>query len=268
MFESDSQLIAAWLHGRPETTQRAYRADITGLLAYIQAPIRAIRLQDIQSYADRLKRQKLKPATIQRRLNAARSLFAFAQKQGYIQTNPAIALKTPKANLKLAGRILTPEEVKGIITAPPKLSNRLFLKFTYATGARISEACGLKWDDFDVQPKGAIQVSLLGKGDKLRSVVIPATLWEELQAIRTDRDSVFRLSTDGADKLIRRATRAAGVSKKVSCHWLRHAHASHSLNNGAPLQVVRDTLGHSSVAVTNQYLEAYPEQSSSSYLEL
>ena len=64
----------------------------------------------------------------------------------------------------------------------------------------------------------------------------------------------------------KRAAVAAGLSAKVSNHWLRHSHASHALDHGAPIQLVRDTLGHSSVATTNQYAHARPGASSASYL--
>ena len=58
----------------------------------------------------------------------------------------------------------------------------------------------------------------------------------------------------------------AGVDGNVSPHWLRHAHASHALERGAPVALVRDTLGHSSVSTTNGYLHARPNDSSARYL--
>jgi integrase/recombinase XerD len=51
-------------------------------------------------------------------------------------------------------------------------------------------------------------------------------------------------------------------------HWLRHCHGSHAIDHQAPLTVVRDTLGHSNIAVTNEYAKARPDQSSSGYLPL
>jgi len=57
------------------------------------------------------------------------------------------------------------------------------------------------------------------------------------------------------------------VAAKVSPHWLRHAHASHAMDRGAPVHLVKDTLGHASVATTGRYLHARPTDSSSLYLE-
>jgi integrase/recombinase XerD len=62
------------------------------------------------------------------------------------------------------------------------------------------------------------------------------------------------------------AAQRAGIQGKVSPHWLLHAHASHSLERGAPIHIVQQTLDHASVATTNCYLHARPNDSSSLYL--
>jgi integrase/recombinase XerD len=73
-----------------------------------------------------------------------------------------------------------------------------------------------------------------------------------------DRSQVLRV--------VQAAARRAGVAGKVSPHWMRHAHASHALDRGAPIHLVQATLGHSSVATTGRYLHARPTESSSKYL--
>jgi integrase/recombinase XerD len=72
------------------------------------------------------------------------------------------------------------------------------------------------------------------------------------------RSMVFHIVKDAAKK--------AGLEVNVSPHWLRHSHASHSLDNGAPIHLVQKTLGHSTVAITEKYLHAKPTDSSSLYL--
>lgn len=71
-------------------------------------------------------------------------------------------------------------------------------------------------------------------------------------------------------KIVRAAARRAGVPNwdEVSPHWLRHCHGSHSIDRGAPLSVVRDTMGHANIATTNTYIQARPGQSSAHYLVL
>jgi integrase/recombinase XerD len=67
---------------------------------------------------------------------------------------------------------------------------------------------------------------------------------------------------------VRQAARRAGLALPVSPHWLRHAHASHALDRGAPLHLVQATLGHTSIATTGRYLHARPRESSSRFLGL
>lgn len=67
---------------------------------------------------------------------------------------------------------------------------------------------------------------------------------------------------------MRQAARTAGIALAVSPHWLRHAHATHALDRGAPIHLVQATLGHVSVATTGRYLHARPSESSGKYLPL
>jgi site-specific recombinase XerD len=67
-------------------------------------------------------------------------------------------------------------------------------------------------------------------------------------------------------RLVKQAAARAGISTATSAHWLRHAHASHALDRGAPVSLVQATLGHASVATTGRYLHARPNDSSARYL--
>lgn len=69
-------------------------------------------------------------------------------------------------------------------------------------------------------------------------------------------------------RIVGRPAWRAGIGKAVSTHWLRHAHASHALDRGAPIHLVQSTLGHASVATTGRYLHARPADSSANYLPL
>lgn len=105
---------------------------------------------------------------------------------------------------------------------------------------------------------------------------VSATTWWALQALQRPEDGlddpVFRsrkggrLSTVQAWRLVREAAPRARIAAPVSPHWLRHAHASHALDRGAPIHLVQSTLGHASVATTGRYLHARPGDSSALYL--
>ncbi len=109
--------------------------------------------------------------------------------------------------------------------------------------------------------------------------MLKADMWAELMALRavTPRPDVFvsrgngrgtnrHISPSQVQHLVRLAAIRAGINKPVSPHWLRHAHASIALDRGASIDLVRDTLGHGNVSVTDKYLHAKPEHSSSEYL--
>jgi integrase/recombinase XerD len=78
---------------------------------------------------------------------------------------------------------------------------------------------------------------------------------------------VFGISKRTAQRLIKRAAAKAGVNERASLHWLRHAHASHTLDAGAPVHLVQQTLGHASLATTSRYTHAKPDASSAEYLK-
>ncbi|RCJ20165.1 hypothetical protein A6S26_05435 [Nostoc sp. ATCC 43529] len=269
---TDQKLIEMWLHGRPVSTQKEYRRDTYAFLAFVDKDLQECKLEDLQAYSTCLDEQGIKSSTKKRKLNVVKSLFTFATKLNYLRFNVAAALKMPKGDTSLAGRILKTSEVLKLINCP-KLSvrDRAFLKFVYATGVRVSEACNLKWEDFQERDSGEVQVTVLGKGEKLRTVLVPIVVWMELEQCK-GHEYVFvgkmgnAIDRVAAHHIIKDAAIVAGVNPKVSAHWLRHSHASHALNKGAPIHLVRTSLGHSSVATTDKYLHANPDDSSGNYL--
>jgi integrase/recombinase XerD len=175
----------------------------------------------------------------------------------------------------LAERILSELEVMTMMALEPIHRNKLLLRFLYVSGARVSEVTGLCWRDLKHSGDRG-QVTLFGKGGKTRIVALPPDLFRQLMAFRCDApaDAPVFASRQGGTSLkpnqirniIAAAGKRAGIEGHVSPHWLRHSHASHSLDRGAPIQLVQSTLGHASVATTSKYLHAKPSDSSSLYL--
>lgn len=271
---SDGQLIGLWLHGRPAGTQRMYTEAVTRLADVVGKPLQAITLADLQGFADSV--SGLSDNSRKRILASIKSLFTFAQKLGYLPINVAAALKLPKAKSELAARILTEEQVQAMVHKTDKQRDQILIRLLYASAARISEVCGLTWAD--VQPNGdSGQVTLFGKGGKTRAVKLSAATWKALQAMRNGADNdapVFASQKGGAldetqvHRLVKAAAVRAGIPGNVSAHWLRHSHASHALDRGASVALVRDTLGHSSLAVTSRYTHAKPNDSSALHLAI
>jgi integrase/recombinase XerD len=270
--ETDAQLIALWLHGRSPATVRAYRADVSALLARCGRPLRAVTLGDVQAFADRL--ASLAQTSRARKLSAVKSLLAYAHRLGYTAFDVGAALRLPAVKLTLGERILSEADVQRLLALEPNPRNAALLRLAYGAGLRIAELCALAWRDLAPRDDAG-QITLFGKGGKTRVVLLPASLWRTLVALRGDAqpdDPVFRsakgspLDPSAAHRIVKAAAARAGLPPAVSAHWLRHAHASHALDHGAPIHLVQATLGHASVATTGRYLHARPNDSSARYL--
>lgn len=270
--KSDEQLIGLWLHNRSEHTSRAYQADVGKFLAFVGKPLRAVTLADVQAFENSI--TSLADTSRSRALSAVKSLLTFAQRLGYLQFNVGAVIKLPKLKNTLSNRILDEREVILMIELEPSSRNKTILEVLYYAGCRVSELSGLRWED--VQPNGeAGQVTIYGKGGKTRVIRLPRRLYDRLLSLRDDHaatDPVFlsrkshALSVEQVHKIVVAAASRAGLDRKVSAHWLRHAHASHALDNGAPIHLVQATLGHSSLATTSKYVHAKPNDSSGMYL--
>ena len=274
--ETDEQLQALWLHGRAASTQRAYCSDSRRFLRFVGKPLRSIKLADVQAFADSISDRA--PATQSRAINVVKSLFSFGHRVGYLPFNVAAAVKAPPAKDTRAERILPEADIQRMLALEGHPRNRVILRLLYGAGLRVSELCGLK--QRDCQPRDdAGQVTVFGKGGQTRTVLLPVSVWQDLEALSgegSDPDApVFRSRKKGGHltaaqvwRIVRAAARRGGIVADVSPHWLRHGHASHALDRGAPLHLVQATLGHSSVATTGRYLHARPRDSSGRYLAL
>ena len=210
-----------------------------------------------------------------------KSLLAFGQRVGYLRFDVGAAVKLPPVKDALAERILDREAVLRLLDREPDARNRALLRLLYAGGLRVSEACALRWRD--LQPReDAGQVTVYGKGGKTRVVLLSPATWRVLLALPAPRRSRRGEADAGPAPApaigTRRCSRVGGAGGRstsprpgASCrprrpgwgsrpgragcrpHWLRHAHATHALEHGhAPIHLVQATLGHASVATTEQ----------------
>ena len=259
--------------------------------------LRTVKLNDVQAYVDFLIHKKYSPASLNRQLAAVRSLFAMAFDCGYLAFNAPARVKGVKQKDDLAERILSEFETmqllatasrkvvefshkskKGNLSPKEKIAlrNHLLLEFLYYTGARVSEVAKLTWRDIKANRHGLGQVTLFGKGGKTRTVLLPENLYRDLLATRTSKEklaAVFAsrkankpLQVRQIRKIVNDTAAEAGLDGSVSPHWLRHSHASHSLDRGAPPQLVQQTLGHQSLHTLTRYAHARPSDSSGLYL--
>jgi integrase/recombinase XerD len=274
--DNDAQLIELWLNGRSEHTQRAYRREVVEFLDYACIDLRTVGLRHLQAWADSPALTAKAPSSRGRAIAAVKSLVAFAHRLGYLPFDVAAPLRSPKLKDSLASRILEESAVHRILALETNPRNLTLLRLLYAAGLRVSEVCGLTWADLKPRDGGQGQATIFGKGGKTREVIIPASVYGPLAALKAKdagKDSPVFVSRQGGPlttvqvlRIVRAAAARAGVEGNVSPHWFRHAHASHSLDRGAPISLVQATLGHSSMATTGRYTHARPTESSGRYL--
>ncbi len=198
---------------------------------------------------------------------------------GFIPINAATAVVNVKPKDTLSQKILTESEVLLMIASEPCPRNKLMLKVLYYAGLLVSELCGLSGRDLTSNGDSG-QLLMYGKGGTTRIVLLAKPIYLKLLNSRegaTATEPIFR-SRKGANNgrlhrltvtnLVKTAAVRVGISEKASAHWLRHCHASHSLNRGSSIHLVSQTLGPSSVATASKYLHAKPNDSSGLYLPI
>jgi integrase/recombinase XerD len=280
--EIDAAFLALWLHGKSEKTQRAYTADIMRFYAVVGLPLAQVRLADLQAYADSL--SGLKPTSRARALAAVKSALSFGVKSGYLPVNVGLLVKLPKMEDKLAERIMSEASVARMLALETGKRNHAILVLLYRAGLRCAELCSLTWRNLQERDQSG-QISVYGKGNKTRHVLIGVDTWQEVLRLRRPGAGldgyVFqsrqarsrvgtkdrRLDESTVFRIVQAAAARAGVTG-ASPHWMRHAHATHSLENGAPISLVQSTLGHKSIETTAKYTHVRPNASSGQYLKV
>jgi integrase/recombinase XerD len=269
------EAIDLWLRRqRSPHTRSSYQREANRLIRLTRKPLADITVADLQSFAESLNRPGFSIGSRGRTLAAIRSLLRFAFTWGYIKNDLARAVVLPRYHPKLAERFMEESEVECLLASAECDRDRVLFRLLYFTGMRVSEVCGLRWQDFRNRSTG-VEVLVRGKGSRIRTLPVPPGLWKELCAYRSEADAdapVFPSRTGRAlDRsrvrtLIRRVADGAGLGLPVSPHWLRHSHATHALERGAPLPVLQRSLGHASLATTAQYLHVRAAKASSDYL--
>jgi len=280
---SDEQLIGLWLHDKAGHSERAYRADVARFAAFVGKPLSSVTLGDVQGFADSVSmagkdgKPGLTPAG-RRAVAAIKSLLSFGQKVGYLQWNVGAAIKVKKnTQARLAERILPESDIHRMLVLETDPRNHALLRFAYVTAVRGSELCALTWADMLTNDDGSGTVIVDGKGGKERTIRVEAGPWAEVAGLRNGApgDAPVFLSRRGGHldaaqvwRIVRAAARRADIAGDVSPHWIRHAHASHAIERGAPLPLVRDTLGHASISTTDIYAHSRQGESSGKYLSV
>jgi integrase/recombinase XerD len=272
---SDREIINLWLADKSKTTQVSYWSILKQFLEFLGSKqLNDVMLEDLQLWKRGLE-LRFKPTTVGNKVLVIKSLFSFCLATGYLSVNIGSFLKPPKAKETIAERILEIDQVKKLIGAVNSERDRLMLSLMYGCGLRVSEVIGLTWNDLRSHGDGG-KATVFGKGSKTRVILIPDKLWQQLKEFekfhrvnqyvfvsRTEK----KMERSVVHRMIKRSCRRCGVDERASSHWLRHSHASHSLEAGCNLRLLQQSLGHASVTTTERYLHISPDSGSSQFID-
>lgn len=278
-YQASSQvehfLDAIWMErGLSENSLSSYRSDLCLYEKWLSDQKAADILQctevEIQSYFAWLLGRGYSSKTLARLLSCFRGFYQYAKREGLISIDPTLTIDAPKLGRKLPD-LLSEEEVERLLLAPDvddtiELRDRAMLELLYASGLRVSELVHLELADISLT-QGIIRV--MGKGSKERIVPMGLEAMEWLEryflvsrpSLLADKQAAECFLSRRGQGMTRQAFWyrikhygvRAGIAKNLSPHTVRHAFATHLLNNGADLRVVQLLLGHSDLSTTQIY---------------
>lgn len=276
--KKDATFIKQWLHGHTKSTIDTYIGAIIDFYEHVDKSILQVTLEDFHDFIDSLAHYK--PATRAKKIASVKSAMSFGIKTGYLSVNVGAVVDLPKLEDKLAERIMEEHQVAKMFALEENPRNHAILVLLYRAGLRVSELCNLTWRNLQERNESG-QVTVFGKGKKTRHVLLDQATWEEVMSLgqASPDDYVFqsrqaksrtgkvdkRMDESMIHRIVAAAAKRAGIDK-VSPHWMRHAHATHALERGAPITLVKETLGHKSMETTAKYTHVRPNASSSQFL--
>ncbi|MCH8147399.1 MAG: tyrosine-type recombinase/integrase [Planctomycetes bacterium] len=233
----------------------AYRKCLAQFLRWFGASPHLVTREDVRCWLEALVDGGAGSSTVSGHLSAIRT--AFDKMCGRVIT---YGLQTPRRRKRLPV-VLSQQEVMRVLQAAPSLRDKLLLGLMYATGMRVSEVVRLRWRDMNFDRRTVTVWQ--GKGRTDRQVMLPASfepLLREMSANFEPSRFVFvgqrkgrYLSPRTAQRVMERAVRISGIGKPATPHTLRHAFATHLLENGTDIRFIQKLLGHVRLETTTIY---------------
>ncbi|MEW1584791.1 tyrosine recombinase XerC [Micromonospora vinacea] len=293
------------VRNRSAHTVRAYVTDLVSLLDHAVrmgcVDLAELDLSVLRSWLARQRTTGAARTSLARRAASARAFSAWAHRAGLLPADVGAALASPRAHRELPS-VLRADQAAALVEAPSRqapptdtppagptsgaaadgaeavpLRDRVLLELLYATGVRVSEACGLDVGDVD---HGRRVIRVFGKGGRERSVPYGVPAQRALDDwLRRGRPAMVgarsgdalllgarggRLNPTTARQIVGAYAEAAGLPR-TSPHDLRHSAATHLLEGGADLRAVQELLGHSSLASTQIYTHVSVERLRAAY---
>lgn len=266
-----------------EKTIEAYQNDIAQFSVFIQElgieHFYLVKPPHIRLWIVSLVEAGVQAASLRRKISALNTFYKYSLRKGLAKTNPAHGVSLPRLPQRLP-RYVEQKALNDLFNHEAVFSDdfsgerdRLIMELLYATGMRRQELTNLRWEDID-EANG--QIKVLGKGNKERYIPVATGLICLLKKYRshagrhfngTELPSQIVLTDKGQPaypeliyKTAKKYLSLCSTQEKKSPHVLRHSFATHLTNNGAPLNDVKELLGHASLASTQVYTHNTIEQ--------
>ena len=261
-----------------ELTIKSYREDLALLAEYLEDSSgsrcpepSSLTVLDLRGYVAALHESGYAKTTIARRLASLRSFFRFGQREGWMESNPAKPLRSPRKGRSLP-HFLSAEDIGRLLSEPPAneplgLRDRAILETMYSAGLRISETVGLSDGDLDLDA-GVVRVRGKGRRERMAPVgsfaVRALRRWFRRRTLhhaeaQGTEAPVFvnkfgrRITTRSVARMLEKYLKLTGLDSRTTPHSLRHSFATHLLDGGADIRSVQELLGHKSLVTTQIY---------------
>ncbi|MBT6755332.1 MAG: site-specific tyrosine recombinase XerD [Gammaproteobacteria bacterium] len=270
----DSFLDSVWAEqGLSKNTLVSYEHDIKSFLIFLndnKVELFKVQQSDINSFVSFRFSKGISSSSNMRLISSLKKFFIYLVSHNFIKKNPTENIESPR-KVKLLPHTIDVESVDKLLNSPDLKTrfgarDKAMLEILYACGLRVSELVSLKFSQVVIESNF---LRVMGKGSKERIIPINdyalTFLKTYIEDFRSEfmksrkTDSLF-LSNRGLEMtrhsfwhIIKKYALQAGINDHLSPHTLRHAFATHMINNGADLRVVQLLLGHSDLSTTQLY---------------
>ena len=292
-YPDEDRLITVYLRTltAPQTI-KTYNTELRMFVSYLEGEIgkslEELTAEDISLYREHLLKTYA-PATAAKKLATLRRFLIFTYMAGATTVNPEALrffAKSPRVRQDPSYNVLTEDELSRMLGAARTSNYRdyVLLAVMAGGGLREAEVVDIRIGDFQEVGNDRILLRIRGKGDKIRNVPLSPELWQLVQRFvlltgrsfnsHLDARKPLFLSRVGKDKplttrsvqnIVKKYVRAAGITKAISPHSIRHTVGTNMAMNEAPLLVIQQFLGHADPKTTLRYIRRAEELAARAY---
>lgn len=247
----------------------SYKCDLRSFFEFVDKDYNKVEENEVEDYIRFLNELGLSDRSINHKITSIKMFYKYLVKENLIEANIIDNISRPKKSIKLPD-YLTIEEMECLLnfelTTSYDYRNKAMLELMYATGVRVSELINVRVRDIDFYED---YIRVIGKGNKERLIPLGDICLKYLRIyldshyriLLKDKECEYLFLSSRSSKMTRQAffkilnqiALKQGISKNIYPHIIRHSFATHLLNNGASLIVIKELLGHENIATTGMY---------------